>query len=82
MPLIAASISFDFVRLLDIVVSDFVEHVAEQIELPIGIGRRSVSGRTDEQQRLRRRDGRRGSQNDANSQVTSFTNSSARLFDV
>ena len=65
---------FRFVRLLDIVVADLVEHVAEQIELPIGVGRRGVSRRTDEQQRLRRRGGDRGSQNDSNSQVTSFTN--------
>ena len=70
------------VRLLDIVVADLVEHVAEQVELPIGVGRRRIGGRTDEEQRLRRRGGGRCSQNDAKSQVTSFTNSSARLLDV
>ena len=74
MPLIAAVDQLRFVRLLDIVVSDLVEHVAEQVELPIGVGGRSVSGGTDEHQRLRRRGGGRSSQNDSNSQVTSFTN--------
>ena len=74
MPLIAASISFEFVRLLDIIVADLVEHVAEQIELPIGVRGRGVSGRTDEHQRLRRRGGGRRSQYDSKSQVTSFTN--------
>ncbi len=38
MPLIAASISFDFVGLLDVVVANLLEHVAEQIELAIGVG--------------------------------------------
>src|ERR1700722_5669703 len=65
---------FRFVWLLRIVVSDVVEYVAEHIELPISVGDRSVSGGADEQQRLRRRGRGCSSQNDSNSQVTSFTN--------
>src|ERR1700677_2215311 len=63
---------FRFVWLLDIVVSDLVKHVAEQIELPIGVGGRGVSRRAGEHQALGSRGC--GSQNYSNSQVTSFTN--------
>ena len=38
MPLIAASISLRLVGLLDVVVANLLEHVAEQIELAIGVG--------------------------------------------
>ena len=44
-----------FVGLLDIVVADLVEHVAEQIELAIGVGRGGVGGGADVRKRLRAR---------------------------
>ena len=45
MPLTAASTSFEFVRLLDVVGANPLENVAEQIELPISIGRGSARAR-------------------------------------
>src|SRR5208282_5584126 len=61
-----------FIRLLDIVVANLVEHVAEQIELAIGVGRGRVCGWADVRKRLWRSDRRRGSYNDAQSQVPCF----------
>ena len=40
MPLIACSMSFEVVRLLDVVGAHALEHVAEQIELAVGVGGR------------------------------------------
>ena len=60
-----------FIRLLDIIIADLVEYVAEQIELAVGIGRR-IGGRADIRERLRRSDSRSGSQNDAQTQISCF----------
>ena len=53
------------VGLFDVVAADLVEHVAEEIELAIGVGRRRIGRRTHVGQRLRRSDGDRRAQNDA-----------------
>ena len=45
MPLIAASTSLRLVGLFDVVGADFLEHVAEQIELAIGVGGGGASAR-------------------------------------
>ena len=61
-----------FVRLLDIVVADLVEHVAEQVELAVGVGGRRIGGGTDKRQRLRRSRGRCRAERHAQSEVTIF----------
>ena len=42
MPLIADSISFEFVWHLDVVGPHALEHGAEEVELPVGIGHRRL----------------------------------------
>ena len=48
MPLIADSTSFELSGFLDIVGTYPLEHLAEQIELPVGVGGRGLCARSNE----------------------------------
>ena len=51
MPLIADFDQLGVVRLLDVVGADALEHVAEQVELPVGVGGRRLRARAEQQRR-------------------------------